>query len=66
LRQLDKLHLRKEKYDEVFDTGLPAHQELQLKPWSYILRSAVMDRNSWKTGSVNVALVVEEKESSGD
>jgi hypothetical protein len=58
--------LRKEKYDEVLHTGLPAHQELTLNPGSYTLRLAVMDRNSWKIGSVNVPLAVAEKESSGN
>jgi VWFA-related protein len=55
--------LRKEKYAEVLDTGLPAHQELQLKPGSYTLRLAVMDRNSRKIGSVTVPLAVEEQSS---
>jgi hypothetical protein len=58
--------LRKEKYEEVLRTGLPAHQELQLRTGTYTLRLGVMDRNTRKIGTVDVPLVIEEKDISGN
>src|SRR5262249_4650299 len=36
-------HIRKEMYAEVNRTGIPGHQELELKPGTYLLRVGVMD-----------------------
>jgi hypothetical protein len=52
--------LRKEKYEEVLQTGLPAHQELQLKPGTYTLRVSAIDRNTRKIGTVNIPFTIEE------
>jgi hypothetical protein len=50
--------LRPEAYQEVMRTGLPFHQELDLKPGSYTLRLGVLDRGSQKIGTVDVPLTV--------
>jgi VWFA-related protein len=43
-------HMRKEVYDQIQQTGVPAHQELELKPGTYLLRVGVMDRQTQKIG----------------
>lgn len=48
--------LRTGAYDEVMRTGLPFHQELDLKPGTYTMRVGVMDRESRKIGTVDVEL----------
>jgi VWFA-related protein len=57
--QID-FHLRLEKYEEALRTGIPAHQELDLKPGKYTLRLGVMDRASQKLGTVDVPLTIGE------
>ena len=51
--------LRPEAYQEVMRTGLPFHQELQLKPGSYTLRLGVLDRGNRKIGTLDVPLTVQ-------
>jgi VWFA-related protein len=51
--------IRPESFQEVMRTGLPFHQELELKPGSYLLRMGVLDRTSQKIGTVNVSLTVD-------
>jgi VWFA-related protein len=48
--------LRQNAYDQVMRTGLPFHQELELKPGTYTLRFGVMDRETRKIGTVDVQL----------
>ena len=50
-------------YDQVMRTGLPFHQELDLKPGTYILRFGVMDRDTRKVGTVDVQLTTGKTES---
>jgi hypothetical protein len=52
-------NLRPQAYQQVLRTGLPFHQELDVKPGRYILRLGVLDRGSQKLGTVDVPLVVE-------
>jgi hypothetical protein len=54
-----EFHLRKEAYLQVQQTGIPAHQDLELKPGKYFVRVGVMDRQTQKIGTVNVSLTVE-------
>jgi len=53
--------LRPEAYQQVMRTGLPFHQELDLKPGTYTLRLGVLDRGSHKIGSVQASVTVPEK-----
>ena len=53
--------LRPEAYQQVMHTGLPFHQELQLKPGTYTLRLGVLDRGSRKIGSVEAPISIPEK-----
>jgi len=39
-------------------TGLPFHQELDLKPGTYTLRLGALDRGNQKIGTVNVPITV--------
>jgi len=48
--------LRQSAYEQVMRTGLPFHQELDLKPGTYTLRFGVMDRDTRKVGTVDVQL----------
>jgi VWFA-related protein len=50
--------LRPDSYKEVLRTGLPYHQELDLKPGKYILRMGVLDRGSQKIGTVDVPITI--------
>ncbi len=50
--------LRPEVFDQVMKTGLPFHQELELKPGKYLLRLGVLDRGSQKIGTVDVPLTI--------
>jgi len=50
--------LRPEIYDQVMKTGLPFHQELNLKPGKYLLRLGVLDRGSQKIGTMDVPLMI--------
>jgi len=51
--------LRTEPYQQIMATGLPFHQELDLKPGTYTLRIGVLDRGSQKIGTVDVPLTVQ-------
>jgi VWFA-related protein len=53
--------LRAEPYQQVMRTGLPFHQEMELKPGTYTLRLGVLDRGSHKIGSVQASVTVPEK-----
>jgi len=53
-----EFHIRQEVYDQIQATGVPAHQELELKPGTYFLRVGVMDHQTQKIGTVNVPLTV--------
>jgi hypothetical protein len=53
--------LRAEPYQQVMHTGLPFHQEMELKPGTYTLRLGVLDRGSHKIGSVQASVTVPEK-----
>jgi VWFA-related protein len=55
--------IRVEAYQQVLKSGLPYHQELQLKPGAYTLRVGVLDRNSRKIGSVGVPITIPDKDS---
>jgi VWFA-related protein len=50
--------IRPEQFEQVMKTGLPMHQELELKPGSYLLRLGVIDRGSQKIGTVDVPLTI--------
>jgi VWFA-related protein len=47
-------------YEEVMKTSIPAHEELEVKPGTYVLRLGVVDRNSRKIGTLDVPLTVPE------
>lgn len=47
-------------YMDVMRSYIPAHQELEVKPGTYMLRLGVIDRFSRKIGSVDVPLTVPE------
>ncbi len=47
-------------YANVMSSYIPAHQEFEVKPGTYILRIGVVDRNSRKIGTVDVPLTVPE------
>ncbi|HSS95849.1 MAG TPA: VWA domain-containing protein, partial [Terriglobales bacterium] len=47
-----------QSYAQVMKTGIPLHQELELKPGTYILRLGVIDRGSQRIGTVDVPLTV--------
>ncbi len=49
-------NVRPEVFEQVQKTGIPMHQELELKPGAYLLRLGVMDRSSRKIGTVDVPL----------
>lgn len=51
-------NLRPEPYQTIMQTGLPFHQELNLKPGVYTLRLGVLDRSSQKIGTVDVPLTI--------
>jgi VWFA-related protein len=47
-----------EVYKQIMQTGFPAHQELELKPGTYILRLGVIDRGSQKIGTVDLPITI--------
>jgi hypothetical protein len=47
-------NIRPEVFEQVLKTGIPMHQEIDLKPGAYLLRLGVMDRSSRKIGTVDV------------
>ena len=49
-------NVRPEVFEQVLKTGIPMHQELELKPGAYLLRLGVMDRSTRKIGTVDVPL----------
>jgi hypothetical protein len=51
-------------FEEVMLTGFPGHQELELKPGSYVLRLGVVDLVSQKIGTVDVPLTITPSDSS--
>jgi hypothetical protein len=53
--------LRPEAYHQVMRTGVPFHQELELKPGTYTLRLGVLDRGSHKLGTVQVPITIPAK-----
>ena len=57
---------RPEAYQQVLQTGFPAHQELDLKPGTYTLRVGVLDRGSQKIGTVDVPITIASKEGPGN
>jgi VWFA-related protein len=50
--------LRPEPFQRIMTSGLPFHQELDLKPGSYTVRLGVLDRNNQKIGTVDVPLTI--------
>ncbi len=50
--------IRPEVFQQAVKTGLPMHQELDLKPGSYTLRLGVIDRATQRVGTVDVPLTV--------
>jgi VWFA-related protein len=50
--------LKPETFQRVMNTGVPAHQELTLKPGTYKLRLGVMDYASSKIGTLEVPIIV--------
>ena len=50
-------------YDAVMKQGLPANQEIELKPGTYNLRLGVMDRATQQIGTVDVPLEIFEDQS---
>jgi VWFA-related protein len=55
--------LRSDAYQKVLRTGMPHHQELELKPGTYTLRIGVLDLTSHKIGSLNASITVPENAS---
>jgi VWFA-related protein len=61
-----EMTLRPPAYEQVMQTGLPFHQELELKPGTYTLRIGTLDRNSHKIGSLSASITVPENLSSNN
>jgi hypothetical protein len=53
-----ELTLGAEAYLKLLQTGLPLHQELELKPGAYTLRLGIIDRGSQKIGTMDVPLTI--------
>lgn len=51
---------RPDAYQQLLRTGLPFHQELELKPGTYTLRIGVLDLNSHKIGSLTASVTIPE------
>lgn len=51
-------------FEQVMQTGFPGHQELELKPGSYVLRLGVVDLVSQRIGTVDVPLTIPASEAS--
>jgi VWFA-related protein len=47
-----------EIYQQALRTGIPMHQELELKPGKYTLKLGVIDRGSQRVGTVEVPLTI--------
>ena len=45
-------------YQKILRTGIPMHQELELKPGSYTLKLGVIDRGSQKVGTVEIPIAI--------
>jgi VWFA-related protein len=52
------LDLKPETFQKVMNMGVPAHQELTLKPGQYKLRLGVMDYTSSKIGTLEIPVTV--------
>jgi VWFA-related protein len=50
--------LRPEAFRQVMQSGVPFHQELELKPGTYTLRLGVLDRRNQKIGTLDVPLTI--------
>jgi VWFA-related protein len=50
--------LQAAEYKKELRTGIPMHQELELKPGSYTLKLGVIDRGSQKVGTVEVPITI--------
>src|SRR5262249_21383853 len=50
--------LSQQNYAQVMKTGIPLHQEMELKPGTYTLRLGVIDRGSQRIGTIDVPLTV--------
>ncbi|MFZ0321382.1 MAG: VWA domain-containing protein [Candidatus Sulfotelmatobacter sp.] len=50
--------VRPEPFQRIMTSGIPFHQELDLKPGVYTLRIGVLDRSNQKMGTVDVPLTV--------
>jgi VWFA-related protein len=49
---------RPEAYQQALRTGIPMHQELELKPGKYTLKLGVIDRGSQRVGTVELPLII--------
>ena len=56
-----EMTLRENAYQQVVQTGVPFHQELELKPGTYTLRLGALDRHNHKVGSVQASITIPEK-----
>jgi hypothetical protein len=52
------LDLKPETFQKIMNSGVPAHQELTLKPGTYHLRLGVMDYGNSKIGTLEVPIVL--------
>lgn len=52
------LDLKPETFQKVMNTGVPAHQELTLKPGTYKLRLGVMDYTNAKIGTLEIPVTI--------
>ena len=50
--------LSTQSYAQIMKTGIPLHQELELKPGTYTLRLGVIDRGSQRIGTVDVPVTI--------
>jgi VWFA-related protein len=60
-RDTMEMTLRPSAYAQFMQTGVPFHQELELKPGTYTLRLGAVDRNNQKIGSVQASITIPEK-----
>ena len=56
------LDLKPETFQKIQNTGVPAHEELPLKPGSYRIRLGVMDYTSSKIGTLEIPVTVGPKQ----
>ncbi len=52
------LDLKPETFQKIQDTGVPAHEEISLKPGNYKIRLGVMDYTSSKIGTLEIPVTV--------